>query len=85
MKKVCAAAFILMFLATTASMSFAAKVKCEVTAVDGDTVTLTCEGKGDKFKVEDKLKITPAKGLICVTGSLYTVGAARARLLGQNL
>jgi Spy/CpxP family protein refolding chaperone len=68
MKKVCAAAFILMFLATTASMSFAAKVKCEVTAVDGDTVTLTCEGKGDKFKVEDKLKITPAKKGAAVEG-----------------
>ncbi len=68
MKKVCAAAFVLMFVATTASMSFAAKVKCEVTAVDGDTVTLTCEGKGKEFKVEDKLKITPAKKGAAVEG-----------------
>ncbi len=68
MKKVCAAVFVLMFVATTASMSFAAKVKCEVTAVDGDTVTLTCEGKGDQFKVEDKLRITPAKKGAAVEG-----------------
>ena len=68
MKKVCAAAFVMMFIATTASMSLAAKVKCEVTAVDGDTVNLTCEGKGDKFKVEDKLRITPAKKGAAIEG-----------------
>ena len=67
MKKVCAAAFVLMFIATTASMSFAARVKCEVTAVDGDTVTMTCE-KPDNFKAGDKLKITPAKSGGAVEG-----------------
>lgn len=63
MKKVFAAAFVLMFIAATASTGFAAKVKCEVTGVDGETVTLNCGGKADKFKEGDKLKIsTPKKG-----------------------
>ena len=34
--------------------------------------------------IEAAIKITPLNGLICVTGSLYTVGAARAHLLSQN-
>lgn len=68
MKKVLAAAFVLMFVATTASMSFAAKVKCEVSEVKDDgMVVLKCE-KPDKFKAGDKLKITPAKKGAAVEG-----------------
>ncbi|MBT8345050.1 MAG: hypothetical protein HKP52_07615 [Desulfofustis sp.] len=69
MKKVCAAAFVLMFVASTASMSFAAKVKCEVTEVneaDG-MVMLKCE-KPDKFKAGDKLKVSTAKKGAAVEG-----------------
>lgn len=63
MKKVLAAAFVVMFVVATASVSFAAKVKCEVTGVDGETVTLNCGDKSAKFKEGDKLKIsTPKKG-----------------------
>ena len=62
MKKVCAAAFVLMFIASTASMSFAARVKCTVESVEEDKVILTCED-ADKFKAGDELKIsTPKKG-----------------------
>lgn len=60
MKKMLAAALVLMFLGT-ASVGFAARVKCEVTAIDGDTVTMTCED-ADKFKEGDKLKISTPKG-----------------------
>lgn len=68
MKKVLAAAFVLMFVATTASMSFAAKVKCEVTEVGEDgIVILKCE-KPEKFKAGDKLKISPAKKGAAVEG-----------------
>ena len=62
MKKVCAAAFVLMFIVSTASMSFAARVKCEVTKVDGETVTFNCGDDADKFKEGDKIKISTSKG-----------------------
>lgn len=70
MKKVLAAAFVLMFVATTASMSFAAKIKCEVTSVDAETgvVTLDCGEKADKFKEGDKLKVPTAKKGAAVEG-----------------
>jgi hypothetical protein len=67
MKKVCAAAFVLMFVATTATMSFAAKVKCEVTEVKDDMVMLKCE-KPEKFKAGDKLKVSTAKKGAAVEG-----------------
>ncbi len=68
MKKVCAAAFVLMFVATTASMSFAAKIKCEVESVDGEKVILNCGDKADKFKAGDKLKVPTAKKGAAVEG-----------------
>ncbi len=62
MKKILAAAFVLLFVVGTASASFAAKVKCTVESVEGEKVTLTCED-ADKFKSGDELKIsTPKKG-----------------------
>lgn len=67
MKKIMAAAFVLLFVVGTATVSFGAKVKCEVTKVDGDNVTLTCE-KADKFKEGDQLKITPAKKGAAIEG-----------------
>ncbi len=60
MKKIFAAALVLMFVGT-ASVGFGAKLKCEVTGVDGDTVTMTCE-KADKLKAGDKVRVDPPKG-----------------------
>jgi hypothetical protein len=50
----------LAFALSTATVGFAAKVKCTVDAVDGDKVTMTCE-KADKFAAGDKIKVSPAK------------------------
>ncbi|WP_163340175.1 selenite/tellurite reduction operon protein ExtJ [Desulfopila sp. IMCC35008] len=50
----------LVFALSTATVGFAAKVKCTVDAVDGDKVTMTCE-KADKFAAGDKVKVSPAK------------------------
>jgi hypothetical protein len=60
MKRVMAAVFVLLFVVATASVSFGARLKCEVTSVDGDKVTMTCED-ADKLKEGDKLKISPPK------------------------
>jgi hypothetical protein len=68
MKKVLAAAFVLMFVATTASMSFAAKIKCEVEEVDGEKVILNCGDKADKFEAGDKLRVPTAKKGAAVEG-----------------
>ena len=68
MKKVLAAAFVLMFIATTASMSFAAKIKCEVEQVDGEKVILNCGDKADKFAEGDKLRVPTAKKGAAVEG-----------------
>ena len=68
MKKVCAAAFVLMFVATIATTSFAAKIKCEVESVDGEKVILNCGDKADKFKEGDKLKVPTAKKGAAVEG-----------------
>ncbi len=68
MKKVLAAAFVLMFVATTASMSFAAKIKCEVEQVDGEKVILNCGDKADEFAEGDKLRVPTAKKGAAVEG-----------------
>ena len=39
---------------------FAAKLKCEITGVEGDKVTMTCEDAG-KLKAGDKIKVSPPK------------------------
>lgn len=67
MKKIMAAAFVLLFVVGTASISFGAKLKCEVTSVEGDKVMMTCED-ADKLKAGDKLRITPPKGGSAVEG-----------------
>ena len=66
MKKLLAVAVVLMFV-STASVGFAAKLKCEVEGVDGDKVTLKCED-ADQLKAGDKLKITPPKKGAAVEG-----------------
>ncbi len=48
------------FALSTASLSFAGKVKCTVDSVDGDKVTMTCK-KADKLKAGDKVKVSAKK------------------------
>lgn len=67
MKKIMAAAFVLLFVAGTASVGYTAKLKCTVDTVEDDKVTMTCE-KADKLKAGDKLKITPPKKGAAVEG-----------------
>ncbi len=60
MKKMVTIAMALVFALSTASLGFAAKLKCTVDAVDGDKVTMTCEDAG-KMAPGDKVKVTPSK------------------------
>ncbi len=61
-KKVLTLVMAAAFLAGTVGVSLAAKyVKCEVTAVEGVTVTLDCGKKAGKFKVGSKVKVKSAK------------------------
>ncbi len=66
-KRILAAVFALFFIAGTAGVGFAAKLKCTVDSVDGDKVTMTC-AKADKLKAGDKLKISPPKKGAAVEG-----------------
>ncbi len=59
-KKLVSALLALCFVIGTAGVSMAAKLKCTVDAVDGETVTMTCK-KADKLKAGDKVKVTPPK------------------------
>lgn len=60
-KRMVTAALALVFALSMAGVSMAAKVDCTVKSVEGDTVTMTCEG-ADKMKADDKVKVTTAKG-----------------------
>ena len=60
MKKMVTLAMVLIFALSTASLGFAAKLKCTVDAVDGDKVTMTCEDAG-KMAPGDKVKVTASK------------------------
>lgn len=57
----------MIFALATATVGFAAKVECTVDSVDGDKVTMTCEG-ADKFAAGDKLKVPTAKKKGAVEG-----------------
>ncbi len=61
MKKVITLAMALAFVASTATMSVAASVKCEVKSIDGSTVTMDCGKKASKLKAGDKVKVKAAK------------------------
>ncbi|MEE4167137.1 MAG: hypothetical protein V2I35_14130 [Desulfocapsaceae bacterium] len=67
MKKIVAGLCALFFIVSVAGVSVAARLKCTVEAVDGDTVTLTCED-ADKLKKGDKLKISTPKGGAAIEG-----------------
>jgi len=48
--------------ALSVGTAFAAKVKCTVDSVEGETVTMTCK-KADKLKVGDKVSVKAKKQL----------------------
>ncbi len=55
MKKLVIVAMVAAFVMSS-SIVMAAKVKCTVDSVDGDTVTMTCK-KADKLKAGDKVSV----------------------------
>jgi len=59
-KKLLSLALAAAFMIGTASVSLASTVKCEVKAIEGNTVTLDCK-KADKLKVGEKVKVKAAK------------------------
>ncbi|WP_232370859.1 selenite/tellurite reduction operon protein ExtJ [Desulfogranum marinum] len=59
MKKVISAVMVAAFV-MSASVVLAAKVTCEVSAIEGDTVTMTCKN-ADKLKVGDNVSVKAKK------------------------
>lgn len=55
-KKLLTLALAVAFIASTATVSLAAKIKCTVDSVEGDKVTMTCDGAGD-LKAGDKVEV----------------------------
>ncbi|MFZ5765971.1 MAG: selenite/tellurite reduction operon protein ExtJ [Thermodesulfobacteriota bacterium] len=60
-KKLLTLALAAVFLASTASVSLAAKIKCTVDSVEGDKVTMTCSG-ADDLKAGDNVEVKAKKG-----------------------
>ncbi|OKY73860.1 MAG: hypothetical protein BM485_16425 [Desulfobulbaceae bacterium DB1] len=60
-KKLLTLALTAAFIASTATFSMAAKIKCTVDGVEGDKVTMTCEGAGD-LKAGDSVEVKAKKG-----------------------
>lgn len=56
MKKLVTAIMVVAFALSSAGLVMAAKVKCTVDAVEGDKVTMTCEG-ADQLKAGDKVQV----------------------------
>ena len=55
-KKLLTLALAVAFIASTATVSLAAKIKCTVDSITDNTVTMTCEGAGD-LKAGDKVEV----------------------------
>lgn len=60
-KKLLTLALAVAFIASTATVSLAAKIKCTVDSVEGSKVTMTCDGAGD-LKAGDKVEVKAGKG-----------------------
>ena len=60
-KRFVSMALALIFALGAVGIGYAAKVSCTVDSVEGNKVTLTCEG-ADKMKAGDKVKVVPSKG-----------------------
>ncbi len=61
-KKMLALALAMAFTASTAAVSLAASVKCEVKSVEGSTVTLDCGKKASKIQVGSSVKVKAGGG-----------------------
>lgn len=62
MKKILSLVLAMAFVVGVAGVSVAAKyAKCEVTAIDGNTVTLDCTKNVDTLKVGAKVKVKKAR------------------------
>ena len=61
-KKLLSLAMAMAFTVSLASVSMAAKIKCEVTGVEGDIVTMDCGKKAKKMKDGDKVDVKVKKG-----------------------
>ena len=59
-KKLLTLALAAAFIASTATVSLAAKIKCTVDGVEGDKVTMTCDG-ADKLSAGDKVEVKAKK------------------------
>lgn len=55
MKKLVIAVMVVAFALSSAGLVMAKTVKCTVDSIEGDKVTMTCEGAD--FKVGDKVKV----------------------------
>ncbi len=60
-RKVFFSVLVASFVLSTASLGVAATVKCEITQIDGNTLTVECQGNVQKFSVGDKIKIKSGK------------------------
>lgn len=49
------------FTVTSASISLAVSIKCEVTSIDGSTVIFDCGSKARKLKKDDKVSVKTKK------------------------
>jgi hypothetical protein len=59
-KKIAACVVTIAFTLGVAGFGYAAKVNCEVTAVEGEKVTMTCKD-ADKLAPGEKVKVASAK------------------------
>ena len=66
-KKLVILALATAFAMSTASFSFAAKIKCTVDSVEGDKVNMTCE-KADKVSAGDEVKVSLPRGKAGIEG-----------------
>ncbi len=66
MKRILSAFLAVAFL-TSASVVFAASVKCTVDSVEGEKVTMTCS-KADKLKAGDSVKVKVSKKKAALEG-----------------
>jgi uncharacterized protein Veg len=60
-KKLLTLALAAAFIASTATVSLAAKIKCTVDTIEGEKVTMTCDKAGD-LKAGEKVEVKATTG-----------------------
>lgn len=60
-KKMLALALAMAFTVGTVAVGFARDIKCEITAVDGNTVTMDCGSNAKKLAVGTTAEVKPGK------------------------